>query len=109
MEMWRASYRSDPGALAALEEGYRSEGYSAALRAVADLLVERADTTYVRPWLVGTLFTRAGMADAAIPYLEQAFQEHDPNMPYIATDPIFDIMRQEPRFRALVERLGLPQ
>jgi len=109
MEMWRASYQGDLEALEALEEGYRTAGYSAALRGVADLLVRRSDTTYVRPWLIGTLYTRAGLADTAIPYLEQAFAEHDPNMPYISIDPIFDPLRQEPRFRALMDRLGLPQ
>ncbi|MCJ7628574.1 MAG: hypothetical protein MUO50_09320 [Longimicrobiales bacterium] len=66
-------------------------------------------TTYVRPWLIGTLYTRAGMGDDAIGYLEQAIEEHDGNMPYISNDPIFDFMRQEPRFRALIERLGLPR
>ncbi len=109
MEMWRASYQGDLEALEALEDGYRTAGYSAALRGVADLLVRRSDTTYVRPWLIGTLYTRAGLGDAAIPYLEQAFAEHDPNMPYISIDPIFDIVRQEPRFRALMERLNLPR
>jgi TolB-like protein/tRNA A-37 threonylcarbamoyl transferase component Bud32/Tfp pilus assembly protein PilF len=109
MEMWRASYAADPEALEALERGYQTRGYSAALQAVADLFVERSVSTYVRPWLIGTLYMRAGMGDAAIGYLEQAFEEHDPNMPYISTDPIFDIVRQEPRFRALMDRLGLPQ
>ena len=42
-------------------------------------------------------------------YLEQAFEEHDNNMPYITVDPIFDPVRQDPRFRALVARLGLPE
>lgn len=109
MEMWRASYQADPEALQALESGFRSEGYSAALRAVADLLVRRSDTTYVRPWLIGTLYLRSGMGEAAIPYLEQAFQEHDPNMPYISVDPIFDIVREDARFRSLMDRLGLPR
>ncbi|NJD20873.1 MAG: hypothetical protein FIA95_16515 [Gemmatimonadetes bacterium] len=109
MEMWRASYQADPEALQALESGFRSEGYSAALRAVADLLVRRSDTTFVRPWLIGTLYLRSGMGEAAIPYLEQAFQEHDPNMPYISVDPIFDIVREDARFRSLMDRLGLPR
>ncbi len=109
MEMWRASYQSDPGALEALDGGYRAGGYSAALRAVAGLLVARSDTTYVRPWLIGTMYMRAGMGDLAIGYLEQAFREHDPNMPYISTDPIFDPIRREPRFIALMEGLGLHQ
>lgn len=109
MEMWRASYQEDPEALDALERGFRAGGYSDALRAVADLFLARSDTTYVRPWLISTLLLRAGVSAPAIPFLERAFEEHDPNMPYISTDPIFDVIRAEPRFRALVDRLDLPQ
>jgi tetratricopeptide (TPR) repeat protein len=109
MELWRASYQADQEALDALERGYRADGYSAALRAVADLFLARSDTTYVRPWLTGTLLLRAGAGASAIPYLEQAFGEHDPNMPYISTDPIFDSIRAEPRFQVLMDRLDLPQ
>jgi len=48
-------------------------------------------------------------AEESLPYLEEAFAEHDNNMPYITVDPIFDPVRQDPRFRALVARLGLPE
>ena len=109
MGMWRASYAGDPEALAALEQGYETGGYAAALRGVADLFLTRVDTMYVRPWQVATLLLRGGMAEESLPYLEQAFAEHDNNMPYISIDPIFDPVRQDPRFRALLARLGLPQ
>ena len=33
---------------------------------------------------------------------------HDGNIPYLSVDPIFDGLRDEPRFRRLIERLGLP-
>ena len=42
-------------------------------------------------------------------YLEQAFEERDQNMPYISVDPIFDPFRDDPRFLALLEGLGLPR
>jgi serine/threonine-protein kinase len=109
MEMWRASYAGDPEALTALEEGYAAGGYEAALRAVAELFLSRADTMYVRPWQVATLLLRGGMPEASIPYLQEAFEEHDNNMPYITVDPIFDPIRRDPRFRELVARLGLPE
>jgi len=111
MRMWRASYESDPEELAALDSGYRAGGYSAGLRAVGDLMVERyrQDTAYVRPWQIGTLYVRAGQDSLAIPWLERAMAEHDQNMPYISVDPIFDSMRDEPRFQALMDRLGLPR
>jgi tetratricopeptide (TPR) repeat protein len=111
MEMWRASYRAlgDQEALDALESGYRNGGYATALRAVAELFVERAKTQYVTPWQIATLYTRAGEPEPALDYLERAFQDHDNNMPSIAVDPIFDLIRDQPRFQALVDSLGLPR
>lgn len=109
IRMWQASYADDPEALAALEQGWERGGYEAALQAVADLFVARSDTMFVRPWQIGTLYTRAGMAAEALPYLEQAYRERDPNVPYLSVDPIFDFMRDEPRFQAMIDGLGLPR
>ena len=109
IEMWRASYQANPEALEALERGYQAGGYLSALKAVADLRVERSATTHVAPWQIATLYTRAGLGEEALGYLELAFEEHDPNIPYISTYAIFDYMRAEPRFQALMDRLGLPQ
>jgi len=109
MGMWRASYGGDPEARAALEQGYETGGYESALRSVADLFLTRADTMYVRPWQVATLLLRGGRAEESLPYLEQAFAEHDNNMPYITVDPIFDTVRQDTRFQVLVAQLGLPE
>jgi adenylate cyclase len=111
MEMWRSSYRAtgDTAALSALESGYAQGGYTTALRAVADLFVARSSTTYVTPWQIATLYTRAGDAEPALDYLELAYKDHDQNMPSIAVDPIFDFIRNRPRFQALVDSLGLPR
>jgi len=107
MEMWRTSNAGDPEALAALDEGYAAGGYEQALRSLAALLEARADTTYVPPWQIGTLYTRAGDVEPALDYLEQAFEAGDGNIPYVSVDPVFDVLKGEPRFQAMLERLGL--
>jgi len=111
VRIWRESYRvaGDPEALDALERGYAAGGYSAALEAVAELFAGRASGRYVPAWQIGTLYTRAGRTDRALDYLEHAFEAHDSNIPYLSIDPIFDPMRKEPRFRALIDRLDLPR
>jgi tetratricopeptide (TPR) repeat protein len=109
LEMWRASNTRDPEALAALEHGYAADGYRGALRSFARMLHERSDTMYVTPWQIGTAYTRAGEAGLALDYLERAFEARDPNIPYLSVDPIFDYLRDEPRFQAMIERLGLPR
>ncbi|MFC1660806.1 protein kinase [Gemmatimonadota bacterium] len=111
MEMWRASYRTaeDQEALEALERGWAEGGYSAALQAVAEVMVARSDTTYIRPIVIGTLYTRAGMKEEALTYLEAAYEERSPGIPYLSVDPIFDFLRDDPRFQTIIDEIGLPR
>ena len=109
LDVWRASFaaRGDREAEEALAQGFAEGGYAGALRRVAETLEERSRTTYVPSWQIGTLYTRAGEKDKALEWLEKAYEAHDPNMPYIAVDPIFDILRDDPRFQDLLRRMRL--
>jgi tetratricopeptide (TPR) repeat protein len=107
MDIWRGFYlrgaRPDTVAAEALDRGYAEGGYRAALRAVADEFASRNDARL--NWQTATLYTRAGDASEALEYLERALEVRDPNMPYIIVDPIFDDLRNEPRFRAVLDRV----
>ena len=92
----------------ALARGFKEDGYQGALRRVAETLVARSQTTYVSPWQIGTLYTRAGKSDKALEWLEKAYQARDQNMPYLGVDPIFDTLRGDPRYQDLLRRMNLP-
>lgn len=111
LEIWKASYeaRGDHEAVEALERGFEEAGYQGALRRVAETFVVRSQTTFVTPWQIATLYTRAGMNEEAIDWLEKAYEARDPNMPYISVDPIFDRLRIEPRFQDLLQQMKLPK
>ncbi len=111
IDAWRESYRAnrDDEAADVLEQGYESGGYAAALEAVAELFVERLATRDAVPWQIGTLYARAGLPEKALDYLELALDERDPNVPALSADPTFDFLREEPRFQAMIDRLGLPR
>ncbi|MFQ6110084.1 MAG: protein kinase, partial [Candidatus Aminicenantales bacterium] len=93
----------------ALIRGYEEGGYYQALSRVAEVKVERRKTSFVAPWQIATLYTRAGEKEKALDWLEIAYEEQDPNFSYICVDPIFDFMRDDPRFKKLVGLLNLPQ
>lgn len=107
-EIWKIDYLHDSLALSVLEEGYENGGYPIALKNLAELMVERSEQQYVTPWRIGTIYTRAGMKEEALDYLDKAYNVHDPNMPYIITDPIFDFMRDDPRFQVLIRKMNYP-
>jgi tetratricopeptide (TPR) repeat protein len=105
-DIWRDYYlrvANDSMAVDALERGFREGGYPAALRAVANEFASRQDPRLY--WQIATLYTRAGEGGPALDYLERATSVRDPNMPYIIVDPIFDFLREEPRFQALIDTL----
>jgi len=109
LEAWRLSFeaRGDREAIQALNRGRAEGGYSRALQSLAEMLIERSKTSYVTPWQVATLYTRAGMKEEALAWFDKAYDAHDPNMPYLSIDPIFDDLRDHPRFQAILKRMGL--
>jgi hypothetical protein len=54
-------------------------------------------------------FAAAALPDHAIAlnWLEQSFQDHEPDLASLAIDPIFDRVRQEPRAKAILRAINL--
>jgi TolB-like protein/predicted Ser/Thr protein kinase len=104
----RETFAHDSELLEALERGEVEAGYTGAQRRVAEVLAVRAgrpggvtDHALARRWLY------AGDKDRALDWLERAYEARDPNMPYLGM-PIYDSLRSDPRFRALVRKMRLP-
>jgi tetratricopeptide (TPR) repeat protein len=92
-----------------LERGYAEGGYREAMRRVAEARAARASTTFVPPLGLAGLFAHAGEPERVLEWLENAYEAHDPNLPYVGAIPLFDIVRDDPRFQDLLRRMNLPQ
>jgi TolB-like protein/Tfp pilus assembly protein PilF len=111
LEIWKASYtaKGDQEAVEALARGFAEGGYQGALGRVAETFIARSRTTFVTPWQIGTLYTRAGKNKEALDWLEKAYEAHDQNCIYLGVDPIFDQLGSEPRYLDLLRRMKFPQ
>jgi len=49
----------------------------------------------------------SGRMDEAMARLEKAYEERDSRIIFLAVDPVLDCARPDPRFAALVARMGL--
>jgi TolB-like protein/Flp pilus assembly protein TadD len=67
----------------------------------------RAERTYASPIWSAVAHLGLGEIDAAFQWLDRAFEEKDGSLILITASPEFDPLRGDPRFRALLERMGL--
>lgn len=96
-------------AIRILEEEKESGGYAQAMKGIAEMMVDGRDSRYYPPWQICTLYCRAMMKEEAIKWLELAFEEHDNNLPYISIDPLFDFLRDDARFKRILQEMNLPE
>jgi serine/threonine-protein kinase len=82
-------------------------GRRAAAEALLADLEARARRDYVSPVAFATLFLGLGDAARALDWADQAFQERRGWLAYFKVNPLVDPLRTEPRFQALLRRLGL--
>ncbi|AHG93791.1 protein kinase (plasmid) [Gemmatirosa kalamazoonensis] len=75
------------------------------------LAVEFARTgrNYWIAWTVARIYASLGDRDHALAWLERIYDAREGILVYLAVQPQFDGLRGEPRFQALVARVGLPR
>jgi tetratricopeptide (TPR) repeat protein len=95
-----------PGEMAEMREAFASGGMPGFWRRWL-AFEERAASGEPRPMRVAAIYARSGDIPQALAWLERAYREHDPGLVFIAGDPDWDALRAEPRFIAIMERMGL--
>jgi uncharacterized protein (TIGR02996 family) len=107
MEKAVALSHGGPAAIGVLIRAYAYSGRrSDALRVLEDLKRRRA-AGYVPPAAFVNAYLGLGDVDQTFYWLDQAFKEKSNILQYIKTHPCFDPIRNDPRFTALVRRVGL--
>ncbi len=60
--------------------------------------------------MIATIYAGLGNKEKAFDFLEKAYQERSPDIPYfLKADLRIDTLRSDPRFQDLLRRVGLPQ
>jgi len=88
----------------ALELGFRSGGRKGAYTKGIEKMKEEQNA-----FRLAFLYSELGDKDQAFHWLNAAYQEHEPNLLTLKTNPSFDSIRSDPRFAELVRKVGLPQ
>jgi hypothetical protein len=64
---------------------------------------------HVPPETIAWSYLIAGENSLALDWLERGFEERDTWMPFLSADPMYDPLREDPRFQDLLRRMNLPQ
>ncbi len=108
LEQFAQGWGADSELVQTLTRVYPEEGPEAALRAYADRLATLTESSSVSPLEVARYYASAGDADPAFVWLGRAFESRIPQLLHVPMDPRFDSVRSDPRYKSLMERIGLP-
>ena len=70
-------------------------------------LLERSQKGYVSSFWIAVLYIALGEVDKAFEWLDKAYEERDGSLIYITVPPPFDSVRSDPRYKQLLEKMGL--
>lgn len=88
-------------------QAYAKQGKRIEAEQQISRLREVAKTRYVRPYFLALIYAALGEKDKAFAELERSYEEHDCYLGRITVDPFLDPLRDDPRLKDLMKRMGL--
>jgi serine/threonine-protein kinase len=88
---------------------YATSGDRAKAEQSLQELEELAKRQYVSPTAFATIYLGLGQEDKCLDWLEKAYEQQDSACWYLKIDQNYDDIRDEPRFQALLKKIGLDE
>jgi len=110
IEAFRKARAFDEGntwVTAELGHAYAASGKRSEAEKVLDELQQLSKRRYVPPDNIAMVYLGLGEKNLVFEYLEKAYEDRSVGLAWLKADPIFDSLRSDPRFTALLERIGL--
>jgi hypothetical protein len=89
-----------------LKKAYATGGAGGYWRTLLELESFPRASGHKNPLRLAMIHTKLGEREKALTLLERAFAEHEGDMAFVNIEPCFDPLHGEPRFQALVRRVG---
>ena len=106
LEDWKKSRYGFWGSLLEAQVFGSTNRTAQAKRALEDL-EQAAQRERVDPLVLAEGYLALKDYDRTVEYLNQAVAKHSPGLPSLKVDPIYDPLRSDPRFQAILQRIGL--
>jgi tetratricopeptide (TPR) repeat protein len=103
-----AAAPNEPAVLAMVGHEYAVSGRSADAHRILSRLQTLSQQRYVSPLYFALVYIGLGEKNAAFRSLDQAYAERSDYLVYLGSDPWADPLRDDPRFPAFMQKVGLP-
>jgi TolB-like protein/DNA-binding winged helix-turn-helix (wHTH) protein len=100
--------QGDKESASAVRNAFQSGGWKAVEEWELGRDRARARKQYVSPLQLAFHTASAKRKEETLGLLEEAYREHDPWLVLVQNEPDFDFVHPEPRYRAIVNKIGLP-
>jgi len=109
VEELEAARRLSPGprTISTLAFGYGAAGARAKARGALDELMTLSKQRYTSAFAMAVAYAGIGDREQALSHLEAAFDERSDTMAVLRVYPVLDSLREEPRFKALLRKVGV--
>jgi TolB-like protein/DNA-binding winged helix-turn-helix (wHTH) protein/Tfp pilus assembly protein PilF len=105
----QASVGETPAIVMAIGYANAKAGNRAATQKALEQLRAQSKERYVPALYFGAIYTGLGDSNVGISWLEKAYREHSGYLIYLNVDPMADPLRSNPRFQALLRKIGITQ
>jgi tetratricopeptide (TPR) repeat protein len=90
-----------------LHAAYSHGGVSGYWTKLLEVTLPSYRTSVFGPWYLAEMYAHLGDKDHAFEWLDKAYEVKSGTMPWVKVDPSLDSLRSDPRFLALLGRMGL--
>jgi serine/threonine protein kinase/Tfp pilus assembly protein PilF len=97
-----------PYTLCWLASAYAAAGEKEKARELIEEIEQTRETRYVSPYLTAMIYSNLGDTEKAFEYLEKAVEVRDGRLAWLAIDPQFDILHDNARFQAILQKTNNP-
>ncbi len=108
-EKAREAEHSIPRPLAELGHVYAASGRKRDAENVLEELEARSKKTYVPAYNFAEVYVGIGNRERALGMLEKAYSDRSMLLTFVTSDPEFDVLHSDSRFKEVVRRIGLSQ
>jgi tetratricopeptide (TPR) repeat protein len=93
----------------AVRQAYEKGGYDALLLRRVDEFKRLSAKHYVSPVEFAREYAELGRREEAMEKLQEAYRFHDPVLNRVQTEPAFDPLHGDERYKAIIRGMGLPE